>query len=270
MVEKITYSQLADIARITDKTIEEVAKERGISEKDLADLAKLGGTPDAPVDIASYKKVNINEIKGVLSVYDAKVQDGKVKLSAEAREQLKEFGVEGLVMEDGVLYAQHKDGNKYMVSNTQDFTPDFAAVEDEKQREANKRMAEGIKNGFKEMGKELIKLGLAFTPLGEMSCEHDFNSNQIQGVYITIPAQQQIDYTNILNQLLQRMDEKDDDIKELKNILTNLSLAINNHYATEDEYNEMFKKLLQEISENLLNIQMDNNKNAADLLAKLQ
>ncbi len=121
---------------------------RKLSPEEQQTLSSIGGQPGAPEDVAQftgYKKVNVNGIEGVISFFDVNTsQDGPLKMSKEARTALNEFGIEGLVMQDGDLYAQHKDGNQYLIRNTQNFAPDFAAVEAEKERKANEATAKSM------------------------------------------------------------------------------------------------------------------------------
>lgn len=101
------------------------------SEKASQELqnSNFNGTPEGPGDIpqfSAYKKLDINGIKGILSVYDVNEQNGQLKLNNEALKQLRQFGVKGLKMEDGAVYAQHKDGNEYYIGSGSDFNIELA------------------------------------------------------------------------------------------------------------------------------------------------
>lgn len=105
------------------------------------------------------------------------------------------------------------------------------------------------------------------------SCQNDIKAEQNQAVYVTIPSDKQKDYTAIINNILARLDNMENNqAKRFKSLLETLNMYINMSTVTEEKFDKVLndiKRLLQEISDNQVSIQIDGNKNAAAILAAL-
>ena len=109
--------------------------------------------------------------------------------------------------------------------------------------------------------------GLLFT-----SCSEDnININTKQDVDIYIPKAP--DYTDFLITIITKLQESGDvDAKNYAAILQSLANILQNQTINQsqiDSIGKRLKDLLQNIIDNQISMQIDNNKNAADLLAKL-
>lgn len=217
MVNEVTYSQLAKIAQEQGKNVAEVAKEKGISESQLADMklqeAKLGGEMEAPGDVpqfSAYKKLDINGIKGILSVYDVNEQNGQLKLNNAALKELRQFGVHGLKLEDGVVYAQHKDGNEYPVGKGEDFNIQLATRSNidpvSFAKSVGKAFLTTITGGVAAASPG--PAAFAAAAVAEMACQND-KAEQIQIV-------KEKDYTTLLNSIIKEIKGLRGDIDSLR------------------------------------------------------
>ena len=120
---------------------------------------------------------------------------------------------------------------------------------------------------------EVVQGILAFTPFGLTACQNDVDIRQNQAVIIP-----RTDYTKQINEIIKRLDKIDNNnTTELKNILKQLDTVIQNQSLTQQQLQiqldaicEKLRGWLQQIMDNQVNIQTNDNKNAAEILAAIQ
>ena len=257
MVNEVTYSMLEKMAAANGRgDVEAFAKEQGFSEAQIAEMklkeAKFGGEPDAPVDAAqfSYKKVDINGIKGLLTLYGFNNDNGNIKLSAEARKQLKEFGITGITAKDGELYAEHKDGTAYLLSNATDY--DLAEVE---RQAANKGYISSALTAMKGAAVAVLALinpaaaGVVGTAAAAAACDKkddvtDYKFENTNNTNINVSVKAELNSVeNLVKELMEQLGV------DLSAILSEITALRSDNNANQEAIIKLLDKIMKIITE---------------------
>ena len=250
--------------------------------------------------MADFGKINPEKAQAIIkALKDGKINQNEMKqlglTEAEAQELTKAFSSGQVEIGDFVLVNKgkvNKDGKEFQLSSTH--KKQKPAEEESGFLSKAKTIGKYVGAAAAAVGVAAGGVALATGALASMPAWAPLALIAAGGVLLTScsPGSEKVveatqnqtmnikmqDYSRQIDQILQRMDKMNDSISgDFKVMLANLQLIINNQYLTKqelgqklDDFMKDMEKWLKEIANNQNNIRIDNNKNAADILAAIK